>query len=211
MAFEAIYIVIIMFSIILHEVAHGYSAYMLGDPTAKNEGRLTLNPVPHVDMLGTIIIPAALVIMSTGFIFGWAKPVPYNPYNLRGKFGETIVAAAGPLTNIGIAIMFALAFRLTVGMVPEAVSGLFVVAVFVNLFLAILNLLPVPPLDGAKVFSALLPTKHRLMLENKIASFINVNSIIFMIIVLLFIVFFLLDYLVIAVQMMSSVLLGSSI
>ena len=211
MAFEAIYIVIIMFSIILHEVAHGYSAYILGDSTAKNEGRLTLNPVPHVDILGTIIIPAALVIMSTGFIFGWAKPVPYNPYNLRGKFGEAIVAAAGPLTNIGIALIFAIAFRLTVGIVPEAVSGLFVVAVFINLFLAILNLLPVPPLDGAKVFSALLPVKHRLMLENKIASFVNVNSIIFMIIILLFIVFFLLDYLVIAVQMMSSVLLGSSI
>ena len=85
------------------------------------------------------------------------------------------------------------------------------VAVFINLFLAILNLLPVPPLDGAKVFSALLPVKHRLMLENKIASFVNVNSIIFMIIVLLFIVFFLLDYLVIAVQMLSSVLLGGSI
>ena len=211
MIFEIVAIIVIMFSIILHEVAHGYSAYVLGDTTAKDQGRLTLNPVPHVDILGTIIIPASLLILGTGFVFGWAKPVPYNPYNLRHRLGEAIVAAAGPGMNIAIAIAIAMIFRLTFGMVPEAISSLLYLVVFVNLFLALLNLIPIPPLDGAKIVSALMPVKYRLMLEGRVASIMNVNSIAFTVLVLLFIIFFLFDYLIAAVHLLTVFLTGTSI
>ena len=205
---DILFVIVIIFSVILHEVAHGYTANSLGDTTAKDAGRLTLNPIPHIDMIGTIIVPAALVLLSTGFVFGWAKPVPYNPYNLRGRFGELLVAAAGPLTNVGIALLFALAFHLTLNSVPAAITELFVLAVFVNLFLAVLNLLPIPPLDGAKICSSLLSAKQRLALEDKVASVVNVNSIFFMIIVLLFIVFVVLDHLVTFTKFLSFILLG---
>ena len=203
-----IIIIVLIISVILHEVAHGLAAYMLGDPTAKHEGRLTLNPLPHVDPVGTVLVPLVLAVMSAGFLFGWAKPVPYNPYNLRGRWGETIVAAAGPLTNIALAIVAGLLYRFGGTVFHEAVAGILLIIVFVNLFLALLNLLPIPTLDGAKIISSALPPTTRIALEEKMAGLFNFNSIIFIIAALLFIVFFLVDYLALAVEFLTKVIIG---
>lgn len=152
-------IVFIILSIIFHEVAHGYVAYWLGDPTAKYAGRLTLNPVPHIDPIGSVLIPGLLALSGSSFLVGWAKAVPYNPYNLRyGKWGEALVGFSGPLTNIIIAFVFAMLIRFD--LLASLGSGALSVAVLVtlaNLSLAILNLIPIPPLDGSKVVAAFLP------------------------------------------------------
>lgn len=153
---EVMFFIILIFSIILHEVAHGYVADKLGDPTARYAGRLTLNPIPHIDLLGSIIVPMIAVLSSSGFLFGWAKPVPYNPYNLTRspRWGELMVAAAGPATNFVLAIIFALLARF----VADPVFGsICFIGVLVNLWLGILNLVPIPPLDGSKVLQGLLP------------------------------------------------------
>lgn len=150
-------IVIVILSIIFHEVAHGYVANWLGDPTARLQGRLTLNPVPHIDPIGSLLIPGILLLSGTPFLIGWAKPVPYNPYNLRhGKWGEALVSGAGPAVNIGIAIIFALLLRLEVISSPLFLQ-VAILAIFANIALAIINLIPIPPLDGSKILRALLP------------------------------------------------------
>jgi Zn-dependent protease len=151
-------IVIIIFSIILHEVAHGYVANWLGDPTAKYAGRLTLNPLPHIDPVGSVLIPGILALTGASFLIGWARPVPVNPYNLRwGKWGEALTAFAGPATNIVIALLAALLIRFGVVGLDSAVVSIIVLVIASNLSLAILNLIPIPPLDGSKVVAALLP------------------------------------------------------
>ena len=157
MSLDMVYIiVVIIFSAIVHEVMHGVAADKLGDPTARYAGRLTLNPIPHIDLYGSIIVPVALTLVHSPIFFAWAKPVPYNPYNLRpGRFSEAIVAGAGPLSNIVIALLSAALVRLHVfGASMDAV--LFIV-VLVNVMLAIFNLIPIPPLDGSKVLESLIP------------------------------------------------------
>lgn len=159
-------VILLIFSIILHEIAHGYAAYALGDPTAKNAGRLTLNPLPHIDLMGSIIIPAFLVITSAGFLFGWAKPVPYNPLNLKNqRFGEALVAAAGPAVNIFIALIFSLVIRFGGGL-PDTFIALSALVVLINLFLALFNLIPIPPLDGYTVLRSLLPYRFAMTFRN---------------------------------------------
>ncbi|MEK9177023.1 MAG: site-2 protease family protein, partial [Patescibacteria group bacterium] len=151
-------IALVIFSIILHEIAHGYTADLLGDPTARYAGRLTLNPIPHIDPVGSLLLPGLLAFSGSPFLIGWAKPVPYNPYNLRGgTWGEAAVAAAGPLTNIAIAVVAGLALRFGIGGMPDAAVALLVSLIFTNLSLAILNLIPIPPIDGSKILRALLP------------------------------------------------------
>lgn len=153
-------IVILIFSVVIHEVSHGYAAEMLGDPTARLSGRLTLNPLNHLDPLGSVIIPLFLVLSHSGFLIGWAKPVPYNPYNLRdGRWGEAIVAAAGPLVNIFVALIFGLVVRVGVHFAafPTSFISIAGYVVLINILLALFNLIPVPPLDGSKVLKALLP------------------------------------------------------
>lgn len=149
--------IILIFSVILHEVAHGYMALRLGDPTAKYEGRLTLNPIKHIDPVGSILVP--IVTSFAGVTFGWAKPVPFNPYNLRNKrWGEALVAASGPLSNIALAIIFALVIRSAdVLGLTQTTAILCEYIVGINLVLAIFNLFPVPPLDGSKILFAFLP------------------------------------------------------
>jgi Zn-dependent protease len=155
LAFE---LAILIFSIVIHEVAHGYAANSLGDPTAKLSGRLTLNPIKHIDLVGSILIPAFLVLTNAGILFGWAKPVPYNPYNLRNqRWGEAIVAAAGSLTNILLAIVLGLVARFGLDVLPDPFVAIAAVAAFVNLFLGIFNLIPIPPLDGYTVLRGILP------------------------------------------------------
>jgi|TARA_Y100000310_G_scaffold75933_1_gene72359 Zn-dependent protease len=153
-------ILILIFSIVIHEVSHGYAANSLGDPTARLAGRLTLNPLKHLDLMGSIIVPAILILTSAGFIFGWAKPVPYNPYNLRNqRWGEAIVGGAGPAVNILIAIIFGLLIRfgMEFGFVTASFIQIAGIVVFVNILLGLFNLIPFPPLDGSKVFASILP------------------------------------------------------
>lgn len=153
-------IVVLIFSIVLHEVAHGYMANYLGDPTARLQGRLTLNPISHIDPLGSIILPGLLLITHSPLLIGYAKPVPYNPYNLRGRYAEGLVAFAGPGTNILLALIFGLLIRFSGAQLgPDLVSAFAIIA-YVNLLLALFNLIPVPPLDGSKVLSTLLGMVH---------------------------------------------------
>ncbi|MDP3958433.1 MAG: site-2 protease family protein [bacterium] len=155
-------IIVLVFSVIAHEVAHGYVADYLGDPTARLSGRLTLNPVPHIDLFGSILLPVLLVLTKAGFIFGWAKPVPYNPYNLKNqRWGTLAVAIAGVTVNFLIAIVFGLIVRFgpALGITSPAFLSISGTIVFLNILLGIFNLVPLPPLDGSKVLFSLLPAR----------------------------------------------------
>ena len=154
----AISLIVLIVSIIAHEVAHGYAADALGDPTARYAGRLTLNPGPHIDLMGSLLIPGLLIFSGSPILFGWAKPVPYNPYNLRNKrWGEALVAVAGSATNLLLALIFALVVRFGVGTLPETALMIAGTIAFVNLFLGLFNLIPFPPLDGFTVLARALP------------------------------------------------------
>lgn len=161
-------ILILIISVILHEMAHGYAANWLGDPTARLQGRLSPNPLVHIDPFMSVILPAILLLSGSPFLFGAAKPVPYNPYNLTNqKWGEAIVAVAGPAANIALAIIFALIIRFSdmLPMVSTAFLTLSLQVVILNLFLAFFNLVPIPPLDGSKILPNFLPFSLRLKYE----------------------------------------------
>lgn len=153
-------IAILIMSIVIHEVSHGYAARALGDHTAEYEGRLTLNPLKHLDPVGSFLVPLMSYAFG-GFIFGWAKPVPYNPYNLRpSRWSEALVAIAGPVSNLSVALFFSLLLRVGVGSwAGEAFVGVTVLVIFINIFLAVFNLVPIPPLDGSKVLFTLFPER----------------------------------------------------
>jgi Zn-dependent protease len=155
-------IAVLILSIMAHEIAHGAMAYAFGDPTAKNQGRLTLNPLKHIDPFGSVILPVLLSFTHSGFIFGWAKPVPYNPYNLRNRrLGEFCVSIAGILTNFVIAIIFAVIIKFAVVLnLSLPVIYLLEYIVFLNLALGIFNLIPIPPLDGSKILFTLVPYRY---------------------------------------------------
>lgn len=158
----------LIMSVVVHEVSHGYVADILGDGTARFSGRLTLNPVKHLDPIGSFLIPI-LSYFSAGFLFGWAKPVPYNPYNLKNqRWGELMVAAAGPLSNFLIAIVFGLIIRFSseLGINSVAFLSLSASIVFLNIILGVFNLVPIPPLDGSKVLFSILPAKLGYIQEN---------------------------------------------
>jgi len=159
-----VWILPVVFAITVHEVAHGWVAKKYGDNTASVLGRLTLNPIKHIDLLGTIILPGLLLITGTGFIFGWAKPVPVDPRNFKKPLQDmAIVALAGPVSNLLMALGWALITRLgvTIGTGTEAISlpliysG--VAGISINLVLALINLLPIPPLDGSRILAGMLP------------------------------------------------------
>jgi Zn-dependent protease len=155
-------VVILFFSVILHEVAHGYAALSLGDPTARGAGRLTLNPIKHMDLWGTVILPLFLILVRSPFLVGWAKPVPVNPYLMRDpKRGMMLVGAAGPLANIALILLSALVLRTLPFSAPPFLFDLFKYCCAINIILALFNLLPVPPLDGSKVVAGILPPKMR--------------------------------------------------
>lgn len=156
---QIIILVALILSIVIHEVAHGHMANWLGDPTARLSGRLSSNPLVHIDPLGSVIVPALLFFGNAGILFGWAKPVPYNPYNLKNqKWGEALVAAAGPAVNILLAVVFATLIRLApVLALPDSFSQIAYYIVYINVLLAMFNMLPIPPLDGSKILMAALP------------------------------------------------------
>lgn len=185
------YIVILVMSVVIHEVSHGFIAEYCGDKTARFAGRLTLNPIKHLDMFGSILLPALLILTSSPFLFGWAKPVPYNPYNLRNKkWGTIAVASAGILANLSIAVMFGIFIRLApyFGIPPYNVFSphpfyqITFIIVMLNIALALFNLVPIPPLDGSKILFNLLPNSFF-----RLVNFIERYSFIFLI---TFIVFF---------------------
>ncbi len=155
-------IFILVFSVIIHEVSHGLMAYIFGDKTAEYEGRLTLNPIKHIDLYGSIILPIFLWLVKAGFMIGWAKPVPYNPYNLKHrKIAEPLVAFAGPLSNIIVALFFGLLIRLLGVEFGASIVLIFAFVVLVNISLAVFNLIPLPPLDGSKILFSFIPLGGR--------------------------------------------------
>ena len=171
-------------SVVIHEVSHGFMAEYFGDPTARNAGRLTLNPISHLDWFGSVLLPAVLVLAHSPFLFGWAKPVPYNPNNLSNrKWGTIAVASAGVLANFFIAIIFGIVLRLTINLaLPAGFYFITSAIVIVNLALGIFNLVPIPPLDGSKILFSFLPESA--------FSFILTYERYALILLLIFIVFF---------------------
>lgn len=160
-------LVILVYSAILHEIAHGYVADRFGDPTARLLGRLTLDPRPHIDPFMTLALPLLLIISGSPIIFGGAKPVPVDPYNLRdGRKDIALVSLAGPLTNVILAIIAAISIHLLypnepLGLLKTTIPGFILATTLqLNLLLAIFNLLPIPPLDGSKIFALILPEKQ---------------------------------------------------
>lgn len=153
-------LLVLLFSAVIHEVSHGSVALLLGDPTAKESGRLTLNPLPHLDPVGSVLVPFFLLFLTQGRgpIFGWAKPVPVNPYNLRNpRWDMAKVAFAGAGANFALAFVFGMALRFL--MLPQNLVALFSIVVLLNLLLGIFNLVPIPPLDGSKALFAIIPNR----------------------------------------------------
>ena len=199
-------IVILIFSIVIHEVSHGATANYLGDPTAKYAGRLTLNPIKHLDPIGSVILPLFLIIMAKimggGIIFGWAKPVPINPYNFRDqKYGSAKVALAGPGANLAIALFFGLILRFfpVISEIP-GFNLMFSYIVYINILLAVFNLLPVPPLDGSHILFTFLPAG----MEN-----LKIFLSQFGIFILLFIIFFFFHWLVLIINWIFTLIVGA--
>ncbi len=198
-------IIILLFSIVIHEVSHGAAANYLGDSTAKYAGRLTLNPIKHLDPFGSIILPIFLILMTKftggGIIFGWAKPVPINPYNFRDqKYGSAKVALAGPGLNLVIALVFGLALRFfpVISTIPGP-NLMFSYIIYINLLLAVFNLLPFPPLDGSHILFTFLPPG----MEN-----LKIFLSQFGIFILLFILFFLFQWIVLIVNWLFALIVG---
>ncbi len=198
----AFQIIILIMSVVIHEVSHGYAASYLGDQTARWEGRLTLNPLKHLDPMGSVVIPI-LSYMSVGMLFGWAKPVPYNPYNLRpGRWSEAIVAGAGPLSNFSVALIFSLILRAGRELASPAMLEIVSIIILINIVLAVFNLIPIPPLDGSKLLFAFFPEKlHVLRAFYEKYGFI----------LLLFFIFFLWQYLFPVVVLVFSLLTGMGV
>jgi len=174
-------IIVLLFSVVIHEVSHGWAALKLGDDTAEKMGRLTLNPIPHLDIFGSILLPLFLIISRVGIIFGWAKSVPYNPLKLRKPLRDSaILALAGPAANFSLALIFGLLMRIgahsALGLPFLSFLG---IVVRINLILAIFNLLPIPPLDGSKILFYFFPSP-------KLETFLYQYSFIILLIFIMF-------------------------
>ena len=183
-------IVVLIISVVIHEIAHGYAAYKLGDPTAKLQGRLSMNPLVHIDPLMSIVVPGMLLLSGSPFLFGAAKPVPYNPYNFSDqKYGEAKVAAAGPAANLLIAAIFGALLQFGDALqLSASFQDLAFYIILLNIFLAFFNLIPFPPLDGSKILPIFLPRTLRMKYDdirryleyNAAVSFMLIFALIFL-------------------------------
>jgi len=202
-------ILILIMSVVIHEMAHGYAANWLGDPTARLQGRLSANPLVHLDPLMSVILPGLLIISGSPILFGAAKPVPYNPYNFSNqKWGEAIVAVAGPASNIVLALIFAGLVRFADVL---ALSDTFVVlavqVIILNIFLAFFNLVPIPPLDGSKILPRFLPYSLRISYD-RFRMFLEQNALLGFGLVILFFIMFLSAPLFRLTQVITYALIG---
>jgi len=196
-------IAVLIFSVIAHELAHGYTAEYLGDPTARLAGRLTWNPLRHLDPVGSFLVPMFSYLIG-GFVFGWAKPVPYNPYNLKNqRWGTALVAVSGAAANLLIALFFSLVIRYREVLSISSPSFLEIAGtvVFLNILLAVFNLIPIPPLDGSKVLFSLLPYRFSFIPE-----FLERYSLL----LIIFLIFFLWRFFIPFVFFLFSVFTGAS-
>lgn len=161
--FTIFQVITLIFSVMLHEISHGLMAERLGDPTARLAGRITLNPLKHIDLFGSILLPLILMISGSPIVLGWAKPVPYNPSGLKNpQKAAAKIAAAGPLSNFALAAAFAVLLRFMIAFgTGVTLIEFFASIVIVNLFLGVFNLIPIPPLDGSKVLFGFLPMNGR--------------------------------------------------
>jgi len=200
-------LVVFIFSVMVHEISHGFVAEKLGDKTARFAGRLTLNPLVHLDPFGSILLPISLYFLTGGgFVLGWAKPVPYNPENLRDpRVGGAKIAAAGPLSNLFLAVIFGVMTRIILSFIPllAPLTSFFAVIVYINILLAVFNLVPLPPLDGSKVLFALLPKGES---SYRLQSFLERYGIVLL---LVFIVFGF-DLIIPPIRFLFSVIVGHS-
>lgn len=160
--------IILIYSVIVHEIAHGYMAEYLGDPTARLAGRLTLNPIPHIDPFGSVLLPLLLTVTGSPVLLGWAKPVPYNPFLLvkDPRYGPLKVALAGPISNIFLFIVFGLLARFGLGFLDPNMIMFFGMIALLNIYLAVFNLVPIPPLDGSQLLQFVLPPRTLFMLQS---------------------------------------------
>jgi Zn-dependent protease len=202
-------IFILIISVIIHEMAHGYAANWLGDPTARLAGRLSANPLVHLDPMMSVILPGILLVTGSPILFGAAKPVPYNPYNFTNqKWGEAIVAFAGPLANFAIAGIFALLIRFSeILNLSESFITLAFGVIMLNIFLAFFNLVPIPPLDGSKILPSLLPRPLRMKYE-VFRSYFEQNVALGFALVIIFFMVFLANPLYMATQWLAILLVG---
>lgn len=157
-------IAILIMSVVIHELSHGYTADLLGDPTPRLQGRLTLNPLKHLEFFGSFLVP--LLTSFTGFMFGWAKPVEWNPYNVKNRrVGEFLISAAGPASNFLSAIVFSIFVNFFSESVPKEFIQISVYVITINIALAVFNLIPIPPLDGSKIVFSMLPPRFLFIRE----------------------------------------------
>ncbi len=197
-------LVVLIMSVVVHEVAHGAMAESLGDDTARRMGRLTLNPLKHLDMFGSVILPLLLVLIRSPFVFGYAKPVPYDPRNLRDqRYGPAKVGFAGPAANIVLAALGGLVIRFVPMSADSLIPGLLSYVVFINLILAVFNLFPIPPLDGHWLLMTFLPPRwvgvQRILYQ---------NSILLLVVFILFIFPLLFPIVTWAFQLLTGIPLG---
>lgn len=179
--------IVLIFSVMIHEISHGFVAERLGDNTAREAGRLTLNPLKHIDPFGSVILPLLLYVANTSVLFGWAKPVPYNPYNLKNpKTGGALIALAGPVSNFLLALIFGVLVRIgsTFGYLPDSqLSIFFQIIVYINVLLGVFNLVPIPPLDGSKVLFGFLPAR---IISPEVFGFLERNGMIILVVFIFF-------------------------
>ena len=202
-------IFILIISVIIHEMAHGYAANCLGDPTARLQGRLSANPLVHLDPMMSVILPGILLVIGSPILFGAAKPVPYNPYNFTNqKWGEAIVAAAGPAANFAIAGIFALLIRFSeILSLSESFITLAFGVIMLNIFLAFFNLVPIPPLDGSKILPSLLPRPFKMKYE-VFRSYFEQNVALGFALVIIFFLVFLANPLYMATKWLAMLMVG---